>query len=84
MPTYDYRCEANGQIYEVNHKMSESVLNWGQLVERLGIAAGDIPSDAKVTRLATGGQVVNSASLGDAAQGCGMAGVCGNGSCGMR
>jgi len=22
MPTYDYRCEANGQVYEVRHAMA--------------------------------------------------------------
>ncbi|MES9980902.1 MAG: zinc ribbon domain-containing protein, partial [Candidatus Thiodiazotropha sp. 6PLUC5] len=31
MPTYDYRCEANSRVVEVSHRMSEEILNWGEL-----------------------------------------------------
>ncbi len=29
MPTYDYRCETNGQVVEVKHGMSEVLKTWG-------------------------------------------------------
>jgi hypothetical protein len=82
MPTYDYLCEANGQVVEVKHPMSDTLSNWGELCERAGLEAGDTPADAPVQRLATGGQVVKSSSLGDAAPPC-AAGGCGGGMCGL-
>jgi hypothetical protein len=82
MPTYDYLCEANGQVVEVKHPMSDTLSTWGELCERAGLEAGDTPADAPVQRLATGGQVVKSSSLGDAAPPC-AAGGCGGGMCGL-
>jgi len=76
MPTYDYRCEANGQIYEVKHGMQEVVDTWGELCEKTGIAPGNTPVDTRVTKLATGGQVVKSSNLRESAAPCG-AGGCG-------
>jgi len=29
MPTYDYRCDANGKTVEVIHRMSEQLNTWG-------------------------------------------------------
>jgi len=57
MPTYDYQCEANGQIIEVIHSMSEPIKTWADLCEKAGIEIGDTPADAIVTRLVTGGSV---------------------------
>lgn len=51
MPTYEYLCEANGRVLEVQHKMAERVTSWGELCERLGIAAGKTPITAPVTKL---------------------------------
>lgn len=82
MPTYDYLCEANGQVVEVKHPMSDTLSTWGEVCERAGLEAGDTPADAPVQRLATGGQVVKSSSLGDAAPPC-AAGGCGGGMCGL-
>ncbi len=83
MPTYDYLCEANGRVVEVKHRMSETLSNWGEVCELAGIEADDTPVDAPVQRLATGGQVVKSSSLGDSsAPPCG-AGSCGGGMCGL-
>jgi hypothetical protein len=82
MPTYDYLCEANGQVVEVRHPMSDTLSTWGELCERAGLEAGDTPADAPVQRLATGGQVVKSSSLGDTAPPC-AAGGCGGGMCGL-
>lgn len=82
MPTYDYKCPANGQVVEVRHRISEQLVNWGQLCERAGLAPGDTPLDSPVEKLATGGQVVRSASLGDKGSPCQMgAPCCGAGSC---
>ena len=82
MPSYDYLCEANGRVVEVKHRMSDKLSSWGQVCEKAGIEAGDTPADAPVQRLATGGQVVKSSSLGDAATPC-AAGGCGAGMCGL-
>lgn len=84
MPTYDYRCEANGQTIEVKHRMSETLTHWGQLCEMAGIAPGDTPTDAPVERLATGGQVVTSASLKDSVPPCATGPCCGGGGCGIN
>ncbi len=84
MPTYDYRCEANGRVVEVQHRISEAVATWGELCERAGIEPGDTPSDAPVVKLATGGNVVSSRSLGSgAAPACSSGGCCSGGLCGM-
>ncbi len=63
MPTYDYRCEANQEIFEVKHSMSIVLKSWGELCQFLGIDIGKIAPDTKVTRLISGGAVVNSGNL---------------------
>ena len=85
MPTYDYFCEANGQVLEVKHSMSEAVTTWGELCERAGIAEGDTPVETPVSKLATGGQVVKRSSLGSGtAPACDSGGCCGGGMCGLN
>ena len=64
MPTYDYRCEANGRMVEVMHRMSDKMNTWGELCEKAGIDPGDTPADSPVTRMATGGNVVSSTGSG--------------------
>ena len=81
MPTYDYLCESNGQVVEVKHRMNETLATWGELFARAGIDAGDTAIDTPVQRLATGGQVVRSGSLGEIPP-CGGGG-CGGGMCGL-
>ena len=50
MPTYDYRCEANGQVYEVQHPMALSPKTWGELRAACSLAEdASIPDDAPVT-----------------------------------
>lgn len=84
MPTYDYRCDANDRVIEVNHRMSESLTNWGELCARAGIDVGDTPADAPVHRLATGGSVISSNSLGSGAAPCCPTGsCCSGGFCGL-
>ena len=85
MPTYDYRCESNGLTVEVQHRMSEEIHTWGELCELAGIEVGETQADAPVRRLATGGQVVKSSSLGDtSAPACSSGPCCGGGVCGLN
>lgn len=87
MPTYDYRCDSNGRVVEVTHRMSESLATWGELCARAGIALGDTPGEAPVHRLATGGNIISSASRGsgaDPAPACGSGACCPAGFCGLE
>lgn len=70
MPTYDYRCPANGRVVEVVHTMRELMGCWGELCERAGIELGDTAYDEPVVRLATGGQVLSGGA--NASSGCDM------------
>ena len=76
MPTYDYRCDANGKVLEVSHRMSDTISTWGDLCERAGAEPGDTPADSPVQRLVTGGSVISSNNLGS-----GSAPACTTGSC---
>lgn len=84
MPTYDYRCTANGQVLEVQHRMSEQANTWGELCSFAGIEPGDTPPDSPVERLATGGSLVNSGSLKNPEMPpCASGGGCPSGGCGI-
>ncbi|MGD8206747.1 MAG: zinc ribbon domain-containing protein [Thiohalocapsa sp.] len=84
MPTYDYRCDANGRIVEVSHRMSETLSTWGELCERANLSCGDTPAETPVHRMATGGNLISSANLGSgAAPACGTGGCCPTGVCGL-
>lgn len=85
MPTYEYRCEANGRQVEVRHKMAERLATWGELCERAGIAPGKTPPAAPVEKLISAGFINAGTSTSEpacAAPGCGT-GFCGTGACGM-
>jgi hypothetical protein len=85
MPTYDYRCPANGQVVEVIHKMSERLSSWAELCERAGIEPGDTPADAPVEKLATGGNIIHSTGSGAAPMpSCPTGGCCSGGMCGLE
>jgi len=86
MPTYDYRCERNGRVVEIQHRMSETVSTWGELCARANLPCGDTPADAPVVRLATGGNFISSKALGSGhapAPTCGTGGCCPTGMCGF-
>ena len=84
MPTYDYRCEANGRVVEVRHGMNEVLETWGELCVKAGVDLGDTAADVPVKRLITGGSVVSSSALSNPeAPACG-AGGCGGGMCGLN
>jgi hypothetical protein len=85
MPTYDYRCDFNGKTVEVMHRMSEQLDTWGELCEKAGIDPGDTALDTPVHRLATGGNVISSNSLGSgAAPACSTGTCCPGGMCGLE
>ncbi len=85
MPTYDYRCDTNGRIVEVSHRMSESLSTWGELCEHSNTDLGDTPADAPVQRMATGGNLITSLGSGSApAPACGTGGCCPTGVCGLN
>ncbi len=84
MPTYDYRCEKNGQVVEVQHKMSEKLTTWGEVCEKAGIALGDTAADVPVVRLISGGSVISSTSLSNPEPPSCPSGGCGGGMCGLN
>ena len=85
MPTYDYRCPANDRVVEVMHRMSETINNWGELCEKANIEPGDTAPESPVVRLTTGGNIINSSSLGSgSAPSCTSGGCCPGGACGLN
>ncbi len=84
MPTYDYRCNENGQVVEVRHGMMDKVTTWGELCALAGMSPGETDPAAPVERLANGGQVVRNTSLGDRGTPCQSgAPCCGAKACGL-
>jgi hypothetical protein len=86
MPTYDYRCDANGRTLEARHGMNERVTTWGELCAMLGIDPGDTPADEPVRKIISTGGVVRSENLGSGvAPPCesGAGPCCGGGLCGL-
>ncbi len=64
MPTYDYRCETNGQVYEVRHAMALSPKTWGELRAAAGLAEDPAIADAApVTKLLGAAGVVSARAL---------------------
>jgi len=85
MPTYDYRCDTNGRVLEVNHRMSETISTWGELCARAGIEPAGTPIDTPVHRLANGGNVISSNNLGSGTgPACGTGACCPSGMCGLE
>jgi predicted nucleic acid-binding Zn ribbon protein len=78
MPTYEYLCEANGQVVEVKHKMAEELRSWGELCERAAIATGDVDPNSPVRKLISAGFI----STGGSSEPVCDAPVCGSGACG--
>ncbi len=83
MPTYDYRCDANGRVVEVNHRMNDVLRTWGQLCSHSGEQPGDTPLDSPVRRLANGGNVVGTTALSNPEPACGSGACCPSGVCGL-
>lgn len=84
MPTYDYRCETNGRVVEVNHRMSDEVATWGDLCARTGMEPGETPLDAPVKRLATGGNILTGGRASAPEPSCSTGTCCPGGFCGLN
>ena len=54
MPTYNYHCEENDKVVEIDHDVNELITTWGGLCTQANIAPGNTPTDAPITKLATG------------------------------
>ena len=81
MHNYDYRCETNGQVYEVHHAMALSPKTWGELRTVACSLPDDpaIPDSAPVTKLMAAAGVVNSRVLKNPeAPACAQGGCAGN------
>lgn len=81
MPTYDYRCNTNGQVVEVRHGMNEQLMTWGELCQCAGLEVGDTPENSPVERLITGGHTVK--SLKNPEPSCATGSCCPSGFCGL-
>lgn len=84
MPTYDYLCEANGQVVEVSHKMSESIATWSELCSRVGIPLGPTAPAAPVRKLISGGFVNTGGGTASEPRPCETGLPCCGGVCGMN
>jgi predicted nucleic acid-binding Zn ribbon protein len=83
VPTYEYRCEANGRVVEVRHKMAERLATWGELCERAEISRGKTDPAAPVEKLISAGFIgTGTSEPACAAPACGN-GFCGSGACGI-
>ncbi|HTV49960.1 MAG TPA: zinc ribbon domain-containing protein [Steroidobacteraceae bacterium] len=81
MPIYEYRCEANGRLVEVTHKMAERLHTWGELCERAGISPGRTDPHAPVQKLISAGFIATGSSEPACAGGACELPACGNGIC---
>ncbi len=81
MPTYEYRCPANGCLVEVRHGMAERLLSWGELCERAGITPGVTDPASPVEKLISAGFLATSSAGPREAPGC-AGGGCAGGGCG--
>ena len=51
MPRYDYYCQANDQVVEVTHSISEKLSTWAEVCDRAGLPLGDVPPTTPVERV---------------------------------
>ncbi|WP_296057031.1 zinc ribbon domain-containing protein [uncultured Amphritea sp.] len=63
MPTYDYRCETTGEVFEVRHPMALKISTWSDLCDIGGFDTGTTPADAPVTKLLNTGGVISNKTL---------------------
>jgi len=81
VPNYEYRCNANGSVVEVQHKMAERISTWGELCDRAGIPRGKTSAKARDEKLMSAGFVGTSSRQSPASAPC-EAPMCGTGGCG--
>jgi hypothetical protein len=86
MPMYEYHCQSNGRLVEVQHKMDERLLTWGELCARAGISAGPTDPQAQVQKLMSAGFINAGPAAGAGFEACDTGGcgaqACGAGFCG--
>ena len=85
MPTYEYLCEQNGRVLEVQHKMAERLDTWGELCARAGISPGRTDPRTPVTKLISAGFIASAGAGSERVcevPGCGS-GPCASGMCGL-
>jgi hypothetical protein len=84
MPTYDYRCAANGRVYEVNHPMAVTIRNWTELCAAGRLDPEDIPGETPVRKVIsmTGGVIHSSTLSNPESPPCAAGGACPSGGCG--
>lgn len=63
MPTYDYRCETTGEVFEVRHPMALKISTWADLCDIGNLDNATTPPDAPVTKLLTTGGVISNKTL---------------------
>lgn len=51
MPTYTYKCEANGHRVDVVHDIDVALRNWGEVCYLAGVDPGDTDPGAGVERI---------------------------------
>jgi len=84
MPTYDYRCEADGKIYEVRHPMAQTISTWGELCEVGQLDPADTDPQTPVSKVLTTAGVVSSSALKNpGVPPCMSGGGCSGGGCGV-
>ncbi len=81
MPIYEYHCPANGRLVEVQHKMAEKLMTWGELCERAGISAGRTAPEAPVEKLMSAGFIAGGRTEPACEAGSCGSPVCGAGAC---
>jgi predicted nucleic acid-binding Zn ribbon protein len=64
MPSFDFRCEANGQTVEVMLKMHEEIHTWGELCARKGLPLGETPADAPIAKVFSSAVVMDRKRMG--------------------
>ena len=65
MPRYDYCCDANGEVIEVVHRISERVGTWGELCRLSGRDTGETDPASPVRKIITLAPMANTPA-GDA------------------
>lgn len=72
MPRYEYRCDANAEVVEVSHAMTERLATWGEVCERAARPLGDTPASAPVEKVISVGLIASGKPSADAGRGpCG-------------
>jgi hypothetical protein len=70
MPSYEYRCPANGASITVYHPMGVLLRDWGSLCAVAGMEPGNTAPGSPVVRQLGAGVVIRRGAGGHGAGGC--------------